>query len=404
MAALLAAPTPALALPCDGSACNFATLAPFLAKLRASQPMPGKPAVHIVQIGDSHTAGDVLTGAWRDLLQARYGNGGRGVLAPGRPWDGYITRGVTATMSPGWSVAATFGKGAGEPRPPLGLASYSLTATAPGATIGLSADTPAMTFDRVVLCALAGPTAPTLTVRIGAIVQRIALIAPIVAPRCTSMTSAVPQMAVQVAADAPGATITSWATFRDNGGVALSNLGVVGAQLDHFGRTDDMVLREELRTYTPDLIVVAFGTNEGFAPRFDPRAYDAILRRQIERVRTAAPGVPILMLGAPDALSRNPALRTNADGDALACPDAGTPALFAPPALAGVRTIQRRVAQELGLAFWDWQAAMGGACAAQRWTDAVPPLMRPDHVHFLRAGGQSLAQRLQADLDRAMTE
>jgi lysophospholipase L1-like esterase len=380
------------------------TLKPFFAKLKASQPAPGKPPVHIVQIGDSHTAGDVLTGAWRDLLQARYGDGGRGVLAPGRPWDGYITRGVTATMSPGWSVAATFGTGATDPRPPLGLTSYSLTATTPGAMIGLSADSPATAFDRFVLCALAGPRAPSLTVRMGTLAQQIALSAPTSIPRCTTMTTASPQTQVQVIADTPGATITSWSTFRDNGGVVLSNLGVVGAQLDHFARTDDAVLGEELRTYTPDLIVVAFGTNEGFAPKFDPRGYETRLRRQADRLRALAPGVPILLLGAPDALSRNPALRTNADGVLLDCPDAATPSLFAPPALGQVRAIQRAIAQDLGIAFWDWQAAMGGPCSAQRWTDAQPPLMRPDHVHFLRAGGQVLAQRLQADLDRAMTE
>ena len=110
------------------------------------------------------------------------------------------------------------------------------------------------------------------------------------------------------------------------------------------------------------------------------------------------------MLGAPDALSRNPELRTNAAGTAIDCPDGGAAPLFAPPALAAVRTVQRKVASDLNLAFWDWQAAMGGVCTAMAWPAWVPPLMRPDHVHFLRAGGQILAARLQADLDRAMKE
>jgi hypothetical protein len=42
--------------------------------------------------------------------------------------------------------------------------------------------------------------------------------------------------------------------------------------------------------------------------------------------------------------------------------------------------------------------------AARAWTNAVPPLMRPDHVHFRWPGGQALAARLQADLDAAMSE
>lgn len=47
---------------------------------------------------------------------------------------------------------------------------------------------------------------------------------------------------------------------------------------------------------------------------------------------------------------------------------------------------------------------MGGPCAAQAWTTAVPPMMRPDHVHFRWPGGQALAARLQADLDATMSE
>jgi lysophospholipase L1-like esterase len=196
-------------------------------------------------------------------------------------------------------------------------------------------------------------------------------------------------------------TILSWATFRDDGGVALSNLGVVGSQLQHFARTDDALLAAEFQAYAPDLIVLAFGTNEGFVPRFDSRAYEAVLRAQIMRLRSLAPNAPILLLGAPDALSRNPALRANADDPPLDCPGTDNAALFAPPALAQVRAVQRKVAGELNIAFWDWQARMGGGCSARRWAEAPLPLMRPDHVHFRWMGAQMLAAALQADLDTA---
>jgi len=403
--ALALPPGVAVADSCWRETCNLATLKPVFARLDAARERtPGARPVHIVQIGDSHTAGDVLTGAWRDLLQARYGNGGRGVLAAGRPWDGYITHGVTATMSPGWRVAASFGKGSDNVAVPLGLSSYSLTSLQPGATIGLTTDSPTMDFDRFVLCAMAGPNDAAVTVRMDGTDQRIALDAPVPTARCTMIRSAMPQSSVTVTAGDRPATITSWATFRDQGGVALSNLGVVGAQLRHFGRTDDAVIAEELRAYAPDLIVLAFGTNEGFSPHLDPREYETSLRGQIDRIRTLAPGVPLLLLGAPDALTRNQALKTNAEGALLGCPDAVTPPLIAPPALGRIRGIQREVARDLGIAFWDWQAAMGGPCAARAWTNTVPPMMRPDHVHFRWPGGQALAARLQADLDAAMSE
>jgi lysophospholipase L1-like esterase len=396
----LLAPVAGQASPCTGPVCNFDTLAPYLARSAQAGPAPGAPPVHILQIGDSHTAGDAITGAWRELLQARAGDGGRGVLPPGRPYDGYVTRGITASMSPGWRVAATFGENWAGTSTPLGLSSYSLTSTGPGATMALTAD-PGRSFDRFVVCLVAGPGAGTLIVRLAdGTSQQLVTAASEPTPRCETLRTLAPQTGVALTTLGGPVTLTSWAVFNDDGGVAVSNLGVIGSQLRHFGRTDDAVLAEELRAYTPDLIVLAFGTNEGFAPRFDAADYEASLRRQIARLQGLAPGVPLLLLGPPDALSRNAELRASSGTRAQGCE--GAPGLFAPPALAEVRQIQRKVAGDLDIAWWDWQARMGGPCAAARWTLAA--LMRPDHVHFRSAGGAIVARALQGDLDRAATE
>ena len=399
-------PSVSEAAPCTGPTCNLATLAPYFARLAHARAAPGQPPVHIVQIGDSHSAGDVMTAAWRDLLQARFGDGGRGILPPGRPYTGYLTHGITATMSPGWRIATTVGSGAAEPRPPLGLTSYTLTATASGATMGLTAD-PGHPFDRFTVCTVAPPPGNgELVVRIGAgTTHQLGSDALRSSPYCATLRAPTPQVAVTLTASDASVAITSWATFRDMGGVALSNLGVVGSQLVHLGRTDDAVLREELRSYVPDLIVLAFGTNEGFVPRFDAIAYEATLRAQIARIRRLVPGVPLLLLGPPDALTRNPALRSNAVSPAIDCADPnGGALLFAPPALGEVRRIQRNVAIDLDLAWWDWQQRMGGPCAAVGWAAAEPALMRTDHVHFRDRGGAVIARLLQDDLDRAALE
>ncbi|MFA6114407.1 MAG: GDSL-type esterase/lipase family protein [Sphingomonas sp.] len=398
---LAALSTTAVASNCAGPMCNPEALAPYFARLEAARGATGIAPVHILQIGDSHTAGDAITGAWRDMLQVRFGGGGRGVLPPGRPYDGYITRGVTASMSSGWAVGATFGKGAVAPRPLLGLSGFSMTAIRAGASMALNAG-PGMAFDRFVLCAIGGPDMGGVAVRFDGEGQgQLDFTAPSQRPICRTIRSAMSRMSVEIIADTRGLTITSWATFRDDGGVALSNLGVVGSQLAHFARTDDAVVAEELKTYRPDLIVLAFGTNEGFAPHFDPVAFEAVLRSQVTRLRLLSGNVPVLLLGAPDSLSRQPMLRTNAPGALIGCGGGGElPTLFAPPALAAARDIQRRVAGEMGLAWWDWQARMGGPCAARNWVQRETPLMRGDHVHFNTAGGLEIARRLQADLDR----
>lgn len=377
---------------CQGSLCNAAPLAPFLARLRASRPDDGAP-LHIVQIGDSHTAGDMITSGWRTRLQARYGAGGRGVLAAGRPYQGYLTWGVTAAQSAGWSVNATFGGRYREDGPWLGISGFTQTARGAGEMLGLVTDTPDQNFDRIQVCAILQPGGGTVVLRMGEAAERWGLDAPRPAPACRAMDVDAPVAAASITTEDSGVvSITSFGTFRRQGGIVLSNLGVVGAQLVHFGRTSDAVVRAELAAYRPDLIVLAFGTNEGFAPGLDADGYEAALRAEVARIRRlAGADVPILLLGAPDAGTRQASL-AGPDGD---CGDGW----FVPRLLGLVRERQRRVARELGLGFWDWSAAMGGRCAASRWR--LAERMRGDHVHFTRDGGDRIGAMIDADLNRA---
>ena len=218
-------------------------------------------------------------------------------------------------------------------------------------------------------------------------------------------------------------------------------LGVPGSQLQLLGRADDATIAAQFRALPPDLVILAFGTNEGFAPFFDAGRLESQIREQVNRIRRLAGPVPILLLGPPDAASRNTQLRANAPGEVPDCNRAiqATPArlpvegldiplwidaggtlapdpvmlsgsmpravrrglpLFNPPALAAASAVQRRLADELGLAFWDWRARQGGACAAVRWMQAG--LMGPDFIHYSAAGGAEVARLLLADLDAAL--
>jgi lysophospholipase L1-like esterase len=361
-------------------------LAPFHARLRA----PGGGAIHILQIGDSHTSADAISNGIRAPLQARFGNGGRGVVAPGRPYQNYVTWNVTASQSGGWT--ANSWNNSTPDSPPLGLSGFSQTARAAGETIGLAADAPEHEFDRLVLCAVAQPGGGTIVVRIGGEERRWSLDAPRRLAACHSVDSASPVASASLATEDGGVvTITSLATFRRDGGAILSNLGVIGAQLANFGRSDERVLRAELDAYRPALIILAFGTNEGFDRRVSPRDYEAGLRAQIARIRRLAGArVPILIVGAPDAATRD---STAAGGD---CGEG----YYTPALLGEIRRRQRAVARALGLAFWDWEAAMGGRCASRIWHRAG--LMRDDHIHFTRDGGDRIGRMLFDDLMRGV--
>ena len=439
-------------LQCGQGLCGAEALSPYFAALANAKGAAGEPprTIHILQIGDSHSAGDNITGAWRTALQARYGSGGRGVLPPGKPFLGFLPHGVHVDQSAGWTAENTF---RADPVAPaaFGVSGYRLTSSQDGAQLTMTTELPEA-FRRLVVCAEARPGAGAYVVTLGAISARVVLDGPVRRIDCESFAVGDPQTEATLVTQGAPVTLTSWASFSDSGGVAVSNLGVVGTEWRHFARTDDQALAAEFHAYRPDLIVLEFGTNDGFVSHFSAATFESRLRAQIARVKRLSGGVPILVLGAPDAETKLPNLRHN-DDDGLpvrtepALPDTepaapppvedqddatsasttlqqqvdlaehaqgpesypqGEPmtpaeraAWYTPPALGQVRDIERRVALQEHAAFWDWGGRMGGAGAADRWVNANPPLTRGDHVHTTAAGGVRVAAMLQADLDQA---
>src|SRR5262249_2014615 len=146
--------------------------------------------VHVIQLGDSHTAADHITGALRARLQARFGEGGRGALPPGRPFAAYSPRQVAVDQSDGWRLEASFvpstwgsvalGAKRGQPAPIIraggsfGLSGWRLVSMRPGASVSVKAD-PEARFDRAVVCGIAGPGSGAVVVQAGGKAQRFDL-------------------------------------------------------------------------------------------------------------------------------------------------------------------------------------------------------------------------------------
>ncbi|WP_066721690.1 GDSL-type esterase/lipase family protein [Sphingomonas pituitosa] len=408
IAALIAAMLLQTAAPlaqegCSRSLCDADRLAPVFEKLATARKTAR--TVRIIQIGDSHTAADQVTGSWRTLLQARFGAAGRGVLPPGRPYAGYLTRNVTATQTGTWVTSGIFGA-AWHPdwATPIGLSGYSLTSAAPGAAMGLRADDSTQRFGRFTVCALTGPGAGAVMLTLGTEQRSWSLAAPVPGSDCTTVETQTPSASAALVVTQGVVTITSWATEAPPaGGVTLSNLGTVGAQFLHYDRTDEAVMARELAAYRPDLLVLAFGTNEAFYPRFTAGGYAEQLSAGIARLQRLAPGVPILLVGAPDSATRLASLQGGAGGVSPPCPGLDPADPWRPTAaLATVQAIQRRIAHQRGIAYWDWSTSMGGRCTATDWATRQPPLMRGDHVHFTTQGAAEIARRLEEDLEDAM--
>ncbi len=419
----------ASAQTCPTGICGADTLTPFFHALHEAKSGSGMRTVHILQIGDSHTANDYIAGALRDQLQYVFGHGGRGVLPVGLPYFGYDPRLVQVTQTGAWRVNLSFAPPP-NPRhpeqphlytspPPFGLTGFRLT-TDSDATLTLDAEAGAR-FTRAVVCALSEPGAGVITLSAGGDTRPFPLATDHREAVCHEAHFSSPQQHLDVSASGGPVSLLSWAIFAD-GGVALSNLGVSGTQLKDLAERDDAVMAAELDAYRPDLIILAYGTNEGYVPNADAGAYEALLRGQIERLQRLSHDAPILVLGAPDANTIRPdlygsggvfpncaPLSDEETQDYAMLVQTRSPRLarwFPPAGLAQIRAAQRRAADEVGVAFWDWEAREGGPCSAHRMGLEDPKLVRGDHIHYTVEGGVKIAGLLYADLmsaDAALT-
>ena len=413
-AAVLASAWPAGAAPGVSGLSGAEALKPFFQALHALKDGRRKTPVEILQIGDSHTAGDFISSGIRARLQARFGEAGRGVLPPGVPFKFYGPRQVDVTQSNGWRMEPSFPRTPGAPSG-FGLSGWRLVSEGPGATVTMTADPEAL-FDRAKLCALAAPGAGHLVISAGSSRTRIALGRGAPGPRCISIAFAGPQKSLEITAEGHKVTLLSFGTWRWRAGVSLSNLGVIGTELFDFEARSDALMKAELKAYNPQLILLAYGTNDGNRKLLDAAAYEQLMRAQIRRLKRLAPGAAILVMGAPDSNTTRPDIPEDGVHDLnFACapltPEeladfphrvaAQDPALarwFPPPNLAPVREAQRRAAAAEGAAFWDWNARMGGPCTAHALSRPGVGLMRGDHVHFTNDGGEMIAGLLTDDL------
>lgn len=380
---------------CDENLCFADRLSPFYALLDG-QLRGENRAVRILQIGDSHTAGDMITGALRTSLQTKYGSNGRGVMAAGKPWDGFVSDGIKPSQSAGWRVSGSFGKAYSNSEGALlGLTSYTQGTSKAGETLGITSVDPAQDFDAIRLCALTQPDGGSVQVQIGDTIETWSLDTENFTVTCHEFASnRRVNSALVTTLDDKRVAITSFASRRGDRGVSLSNLGVAGSQLRHLARLSDGVLQAEFAAYRPDMIILAFGTNEAFDAKPDAGDYRSVLKTQVARLRRlVGRNIPFLLIGPPDAQTKLGSIAYNA-GTPEYCPDSR----YTPAYLAKVRTIQHAFARDNGLAYWDWQRAMGGPCSAHDWY--LRGEMLGDHVHFKRPGATGIARLLFSDLER----
>lgn len=353
------------------------SMAPLHAALRRAERGAGQ--ARLVFYGASHVASDLFTGHVREALQTRFGDAGHGLILPAHPWRTYRHRGIEVESSRrNWS-SEKVRVGTNEPQP-FGVHGVYVEADRAGAwgrvrTAERGLGSSASLFDvyfhqrpgggsfevlldgqplRVVPTAadLAGPGYATFHVPDGA-----------------------HELELRVRGDG-AVRFFGVAVERDVPGVIVDTLGINGARARYHLLWEDSLYREHLRRRRPDLVVLAYGTNESGDDAPIER-YEAELNAVVGRVRETVPDAACLLIGPSDRPVRRP------DGNYEDRPRTGE-----------VVSAQHRVALAHGCGFFDLVAFGGGPLSMVEWSSHEPPYGAPDHVHYTRRGYQRLGEVL----------
>ncbi|MEQ8966026.1 MAG: GDSL-type esterase/lipase family protein [Azospirillaceae bacterium] len=393
----------------SGALAGAPGLAPLFEAFAALEDGTAGAPVVLVQLGDSHTAGDAFTGRLRARLQDRFGDAGRGMLPPGEPFDYYAPTDVAVEQSDGWTVHRAGRTGPGDP--PIGLAGFAVTSADPDATIRALPDPAAPLPTRASLGVARGPGGGTLAVTVEpadgeALTYRVVTEGrqPRLARFALPPAGPIAALSLAPVGDGP-VTLTDVTLERDGPGIALDSHGLVGATVAVLDAADRLERDRQLAARDPAAVLVAFGTNEAFSGIARRDAYALAFRDAVGALADAVPDAAILVVGPPDGNRRPEGCSAEETticlGDPTRAAEAAADGLCAwtPPAdLATVQGVQAGVAAVEGWAFWDWRETMGGACGMHDLATAEPPLAWPDHVHLTPDGYARSADTLFDDL------
>lgn len=320
-----------------------------------------------VQIGDSHTAGDYLTGELRDRLQQRMGNGGIGWAMP-MSVPGQRLAKVNFDVA-GWALINSRSQTPAD-YPFGGLIAQVVSGHAM-LTVKSKGDDQLQAVTAIIRQRQGDDP-----LRVADADGRQQTVASPAADGQWHEVTFQARLPLTVMADhSPGTAIGGWwfSSTRDAGAV-VSAVGINGSEQWQWDRWRQGWM-QDLMPGQPDMIAIAYGTNEAFNRTLDANAVRTDLEGAIDSLRQRFPQAAVLIIGAPESLvSRSGACGRRA------------------PNLDAVQQVQKDVAKNRRTLYWDWQQAMGGTCSMAHWLRNG--LGRGDGVHFSVSGYNQLGDDL----------
>jgi lysophospholipase L1-like esterase len=328
----------------------------------------------VVHYGDSPTTADLITADARALLQEQFGDAGSGFVLIARPWAWYGHRGVEMSSS-NWKIDV-----AGVPGNELKDGLHGLGAASFRGSTGSVAHWTLKDagHSSVEISYLTQPDGGSFSMDADGVEIGSADTAGEQGPGFASFTF--PPTAKNFTLRVTSGRVRLYgADFRKAGhGVVYSSAGINGANITLLTHAiNGPHWAAELQHYQPDLVVIAFGTNESGYPKFIDGGWAGEMQDAVRRVRAAVPEASILLMSPMDRGERK-------DNGEIGTVEA-MPRLVA---------LESKVAAASGAAFFNTFEAMGGEGTMGKWYNGEPRLVGADFIHPMPMGARIVGELL----------
>ena len=335
----------------------------------------------VLHIGDSHIQGGMLSEALRQTLQSKYGNGGRGLIAPlklagtNQPADYSFTSANRA-----WKATKLTSH---KRREGASLTGIAVAFASPALSLNIGVNNIDDSFSSVTL--LHAPAKGNISANSTEMSITKTGNDSLSYATTFALSSACQQLPLY---NLSGISELWGAILHNNrSGVVLHSIGNNGACYQHYNQLDSFAARTAV--FAPDLIIISLGTNEAFGNCKDPNAIKNEIHRLVSALQKSDPEAAIL-LTTPMECDRRQRTRRSRRRRRRTVFATNTNCLT-------VRNIIMQYGAENNIAVWDLYTVAGGKGSAAKWV-ANALLAKRDHVHCSTEGyrlqGKLLAEAL----------
>lgn len=332
----------------------------------------------VLHIGDSHIQGGMLSEALRQTLQSKYGNGGRGLIAPlklagtNQPADYSFTSANRA-----WKATKLTSN---KRREGASLTGISVAFASPALSLNIGVNNIDDGFSSVTL--LHAPAKGNISAN--STEMSITKTGNDSLSYATSFT--LPSACQQLPLYNLSGISELWGAILHNNhsGVVLHSIGNNGACYQHYNQLDSFASRTTL--FAPDLIIISLGTNEAFGNCKDTQAIKNEIHRLVSALKESNPEASILLTTPMECDRRQRTRRSRRRRRTVFTTNTNC---------LTVRNIIMQYGAENSIAVWDLYTVAGGKGSAAKWV-ANSLLAKRDHVHC-SAEGYRLQGKLLAE-------